>query len=151
MPERIAQACRAAGQPAPVTIPEYVRCILDSLAAAFATAIDEAEQLSGQPVDVVHVVGGGSQNALLCQLVADACGREVIAGPAEATAIGNLLVQARTHGALAGDLWDLRARLRDSLPLAAYHPRQSPRRIRASAGSWSADERRPEEDPCASP
>ncbi|MDQ1654562.1 MAG: rhamnulokinase, partial [Cryptosporangiaceae bacterium] len=147
MPERIARACREAGQPVPATIPEYVRCILDSLATAFAAAITEAEQLSGQPVDVVHLVGGGSQNALLCQLVADACGREVIAGPAEATAIGNLLVQARTHGALAGDLWDLRARLRDALPLAAYHPRDSPHRIRTSAGL-----RRPaEEDTCASP
>jgi rhamnulokinase len=144
MPERIAQACRAAGQPVPQTIPAIVRSILDSLAAAFAAAIDQAEDLSGQPVDVVHIVGGGSQNELLCQLVADATGRTVAAGPAEATALGNLLVQARTHGALSGDLWDLRACLRDGLRPATYHPREATRPARTARGTR-------QEDTCASP
>ena len=72
-------------------MPEIVRCILDSLAAAFADAVEQAERLSGQPVEVVHLVGGGAQNALLCQLTADAAGRPVVAGPVEATALGNLL------------------------------------------------------------
>jgi rhamnulokinase len=123
MPARIAQACRDAGDRVPQTPPEVVRCILDSLAAAFADAIDQAERLSGQPVEVVHVVGGGSRNPLLCQLTADACRRPVVAGPVEATALGNLLVQARTHGLVEGDLAALRARIREATALTRYEPR----------------------------
>jgi rhamnulokinase len=125
MPARILRACREAGQPIPQGIPGVVRCILDSLATAFATGIDEAERLSGHPIRTVHVVGGGSQNELLCQLIADACGRPVIAGPVEATALGNLLVQARTHGVLTGDLWSLRAELRAAVTTRQHHPRGS--------------------------
>jgi rhamnulokinase len=93
------------------------------VSAAFAAAIEEAERLSGHPVEVVHIVGGGSQNALLCQLTADAVGRPVLAGPVEATALGNLLVQARTHGALSGDLASLRARVRAKTRMHQYLPR----------------------------
>ena len=100
-----------------------MRSILDSLAATFAARITDAQRLSGKQVDVVHVVGGGSQNQLLCQLIADATGRPVVAGPVEATAIGNLLVQARTHGALQGDLWSLRAELRATVQTRNYDPR----------------------------
>ena len=125
MPARIVRACQRVGQPVPHSIPEIVRCILDSLAAAFATGIDQAEHLSGQKVDVVHIVGGGSQNTLLCQLVADASGRPVVAGPVEATALGNLLVQARTHGALRGDRWSLREHLRAAVELTSYEPRRA--------------------------
>jgi rhamnulokinase len=124
MPARIAAACRKKGTP--LTDPEpggVVRCILDSLAAAFASAVAQAEQLSGQPVEVVHIVGGGSQNTLLCQLTADAVRRPLIAGPVEATALGNLLVQARTHGVLSGDLAALRKRVRDASELQRYEPR----------------------------
>lgn len=124
MPARIAAALRKAGTP--LTDPEpggVVRCILDSLAAAFAETITQAEQLSGQPIEVVHIVGGGSQNALLCQLTADAVRRPLIAGPVEATALGNLLVQARTHGVLAGDLTELRKRVRAASELRRYEPR----------------------------
>jgi len=74
-------------------------------------------------VEVVHLVGGGARNALLCQLTADAAGRPVLAGPVEATALGNLLVQARTHGALDGDLAALRARVRATTRLDRYDPR----------------------------
>ncbi len=123
MPARIARACRDAGDAVPESPPEVVRCILDSLAAAFAAAIDDAERLSGRPVEVVHVVGGGAQNTLLCQLTADACRRPVVAGPVEATALGNLLVQARTHGAVAGDLPALRERIRRAATLTRYTPR----------------------------
>jgi rhamnulokinase len=123
MPGRIVAACRDAGDRVPKNPSEIVRCILDSLAAAFADATDQAERLSGQPVEVVHVVGGGSQNTLLCQLTADACRRPVVAGPMEATALGNLLVQARTHGAVAGDLWALRERVRRASTLRRYEPR----------------------------
>jgi rhamnulokinase len=123
MPARIARACRDADVAVPESPPEVVRCILDSLAAAFAAAIAQAERLSGQPVEAVHIVGGGAQNALLCQLTADACGRSVIAGPVEATALGNLLVQARTHGAVTGDRWVLRERIRRASSLTRYEPR----------------------------
>ncbi|MBO0823488.1 MAG: rhamnulokinase, partial [Actinobacteria bacterium] len=95
MPARIADACRATGHAAPGSRAETVRCILDSLALAHARAVTQAQDLSGQPVRVVHMVGGGSRNELLCQLTADACGLPVVAGPAEATAIGNVLIQAR--------------------------------------------------------
>ena len=84
MTERIAEACRASGQPVPATPAEFTRCILDSLALAHRQAIDQASVLADHPVDVVHVVGGGVRNALLCQLTADACGLPVVAGPAEA-------------------------------------------------------------------
>jgi rhamnulokinase len=126
MPERIVQASRRHGRPIPEPgEPEVVvRCILDSLAAAFARAVLDAERLSGHEVDVVHLVGGGSQNALLCQLTADAAGKPVVAGPVEATALGNLLVQARTHGAVSGDLAALRARVRATTRLHRYEPRR---------------------------
>ena len=71
----------------------------------------------------MHLVGGGARNALLCQLTADAAGRPVLAGPVEATALGNLLVQARTHGALDGDLAALRGRVRTATRLDRYDPR----------------------------
>jgi rhamnulokinase len=128
MPARIAEACRNTGQQPPQTRPEIVRCILDSLAITFAARVHDAARLSGQRVDVIHIVGGGSQNTLLCQLIADAAGLPVVAGPVEATALGNLLVQARTHGALTGDLWDLRAQLRAAVTTARYSPQPLPGR-----------------------
>lgn len=124
MPSRIAAACRAAGDPVPGSVAQTVRCILDSLAGAFADGVRTAEELSGVHADTIHLVGGGSRNALLCQLTADAAGRPVVAGPVEATALGNLLVQARTHGAITGDRWDLRRHLVASGPeLRTYLPR----------------------------
>ncbi|MGI3786493.1 MAG: FGGY-family carbohydrate kinase, partial [Janthinobacterium lividum] len=105
---------------------EVVRCILDSLAVAYATTVRQAEELSGQEVDVIHVVGGGSQNELLCQLTADLSGLPVLSGPVEATALGNVVVQARAHGSLSGDLGRLRAALHDQLDLRTYRP-QVPR------------------------
>jgi rhamnulokinase len=124
MPARIERACADAGHPLADRSPAAVaRCILDSLAVAFADAVADAERLSGQPVEVVHIVGGGSRNDLLCQLTADAAGRPVVAGPVEATALGNVLVQARTHGALSGDLSALRDRVRAAVRLTRYEPR----------------------------
>jgi rhamnulokinase len=119
MPSRIVEAA-GLRDPEPAAV---VRCILDSLAVAFAEAMADAERLSGRPVEVVHLVGGGSQNALLCQLTADAMGRPVVAGPVEATALGNVLVQARTHGVLSGDLAALRGRVRTASRLHRYEPR----------------------------
>jgi rhamnulokinase len=122
MPERIAEACRASGQPVPHSPAEITRCILDSLALAHRRAVEDAQRLAGHPVDVVHVVGGGTRNALLCQLTADACGLPVVAGPTEAAALGNVLVQARAHG-LVGDLAAGRRLLTRTQPLTRYEPR----------------------------
>jgi rhamnulokinase len=122
MPERIAEACRASGQPVPASPAEITRCILDSLALAHRRAVEDAQRLADHPVDVVHVVGGGTRNALLCQLTADACGLPVVAGPTEAAALGNVLVQARAHG-LVGDLASIRRLLTRTQPLTRYEPR----------------------------
>ncbi|MFH9821867.1 rhamnulokinase family protein [Streptomyces bobili] len=121
MPERIAEACRASGQPVPGTPAEVTRCILDSLALAHRRAVEDAQRLAGHPVDVVHIVGGGTRNALLCQLTADACGLPVVAGPTEAAALGNVLVQARAHG-LVDDRHAMRALLARTQPLTRYEP-----------------------------
>jgi rhamnulokinase len=122
MPARIIEACARTDQPPPASRPAMVRCILDSLAAAYARAIGDAHRLSGREIRVVHVVGGGSQNALLCQLTADACGLPIVAGPVEATALGSALVQARAHGQLSGDLESLRALVRATQPLRRFEP-----------------------------
>lgn len=118
MPARIQQWCGRT-----MTRAEIVRSILDSLAIAHRDAVADAQRLSGKEVEVVHIVGGGSHNELLCQLTADACGLPVVAGPAEATALGNVLVQARAVGAVHGTLADLRTLVRESQPLRRYLPR----------------------------
>jgi len=125
MPGRIEAACRRTDQPAPPSRAALVRCILDSLAAAFARAVRDAARLSGRPVEVVHLVGGGARNALLCQLTADACEMPVLAGPVEATAIGNVLVQARARGLLAGDLETLRGLVAATQEIRRYEPRRA--------------------------
>ena len=131
MPARIAAALVAGRRPAPDSRPGLVRCILDSLAAAFARAVHDASRLSGRTIDTVHLVGGGARNELLCRLTADACDLPVVAGPVEATALGNVLVQARTHGWLDGDLDVLRARVRATHALRRFEPG---RRAVGSAG-----------------
>jgi rhamnulokinase len=122
MPARIAAACRRLGEPVPESRAATVRCIVDSLAAAHAATVRQAQELSGQEVDVVHLVGGGARNALLCQLTADACGVPVVAGPVEATALGNVLVQARALGGVDGGLTELRARISASQAVVRYEP-----------------------------
>jgi rhamnulokinase len=122
MPARIADHCRAADQPAPESRQALVRCIMDSLARAFASCIADARRISGHEVTVVHVVGGGSRNELLCRLTADACGLPVVAGPVEATALGNVLVQARALGLIDGDLATLRSVIRATQSLRRYEP-----------------------------
>jgi rhamnulokinase len=93
---------------------EFTRCILDSLAIAYRRTLADAQELSGRHADVVHVVGGGSRNEMLCQLTADATGLPVIAGPAEATALGNVLVQARALGAAPDSLEGMRQLVRSN-------------------------------------
>lgn len=125
MPGRLAAMAAETGQPWSSDPIAVTRCIMDSLAVAYAEAITEACRLSGREVDVVHIVGGGSRNALLCQLTADTTGLPVVAGPAEGTALGNLLVQARAVGAITGDRWALRAIVRASEALVRYEPKAS--------------------------
>jgi rhamnulokinase len=123
MPDRIVSWLSSRGLPAPSEPPQIVRCILDSLALAYRRALLAAQSLSGRHADVVHIVGGGSKNELLCQLTADALGLPVVAGPAEATALGNVLVQARSLGAAPGSLDGMRALLRrGGLSLRSYSP-----------------------------
>jgi rhamnulokinase len=131
MPARIAAALLGDGQPAPSSREALVRCILDSLAAAFASAVRDAARLSGRRIDAVHLVGGGAQNDLLCRLTADAIELPVVAGPVEATALGNVLVQARARGLLAGDLETLRALVRATQDIRRYEPRTAAARRRA--------------------
>jgi rhamnulokinase len=99
-----------------------VRCVVDSLVAALARTVTEALSLTGLSAEVVHVVGGGSQNALLCQSLARALGMPVLAGPVEATALGNLLVQARAAGTIGGSLEDLRELVRRTQVITRYDP-----------------------------
>ncbi|HUG83463.1 MAG TPA: rhamnulokinase family protein [Euzebya sp.] len=132
MPSRIAEACRRSGQVPPADRAGVVRCILDSLALAHRRALGQAQQLADREVEVVHLVGGGSRNALLCQLTADACGLPVIAGPVEATAVGNVLVQARTLGAVQGGLAEMRLLVADTQVLRRYEPSGDTGRWRAA-------------------
>ncbi len=126
MPQALADFCRRSGQPAPEGIGPTIRCALESLALRYRWVLEKLEELTGQAIHVIHVVGGGSQNALLCQLTADCCRRPVLAGPVEATAIGNVLVQAIGLGVL-GSLAEARAVVRDSFALARYEPRPDDR------------------------
>ncbi|HZY85068.1 MAG TPA: rhamnulokinase family protein [Gemmataceae bacterium] len=121
MPAALADYCRRRGKPAPERPGDCVRCALEGLALAYRWVLEKLEALTGRRREVIHVVGGGSQNALLCQFTADACNRPVLAGPAEATAIGNVLVQALGLGALRS-LAEARAVVRQSFAVHTYTP-----------------------------
>ena len=122
MPKRIAALCAEAGAAVPHSPAEFASSIVESLAEAYATAIDDAERLSGSKINTVHVVGGGSQNTLLCQLTANRTGRRVLAGPVEATAVGNVLIQGRAAGLVKGELRELRALVARTFPPVEYQP-----------------------------
>ncbi|TKJ95865.1 rhamnulokinase [Plantibacter flavus] len=124
LPARIAEFLTERGRAVPQSRAEFVRCIIESLAQAFADAVHTASELSGVQVRAIHVVGGGSQNTLLCQLTADRAGIPVVAGPVEATALGNVLVQARAVGIIDGDLETLRALVARSFEPTRYEPRK---------------------------
>ncbi|WP_298482069.1 rhamnulokinase family protein [uncultured Chloroflexus sp.] len=121
MPARIRDYCRRTGQPVPETVGEIVRCCLDSLALRYQQVIDALADLTGQTITTVRIVGGGSQNALLCQLTANACRRPVVAGPTEGTALGNILVQAIAMGYLP-DLATARQVAAASVTQQRYEP-----------------------------
>jgi rhamnulokinase len=125
MPARVQQYCRRTGQPVPEGKGALVRCALDSLALKYRAVLEEIEGVLGQRLQPLHVVGGGAKNALLCQLAADAAGREVIAGPVEATAAGSVIMQAVATGRL-GSLAEGRELVRRSFDLLSYEPRRAP-------------------------
>jgi rhamnulokinase len=121
MPDTIAQLCREAGHTPPDTPGGIVRCALESLANRYRQVLESQEQLTGSRIETIHIVGGGSQNALLSQLAANACGRRVITGPVEATAIGNVLVQCLAAGEIA-TLDEAREVVRKSFEMKTYEP-----------------------------
>jgi len=121
MPEAIRDFCRGAKQPVPKTEGELVRCAYDSLALKYRETLASLEELTGEPIEVIHIVGGGSRSRLLNQCAADACRRPVIAGPVEATAMGNLLTQIRADGEL-GSLTEMREVVRASSAVRHYEP-----------------------------
>lgn len=125
MPELIRDLCRDSDQPVPESRVRIVRCIVDSLAASFAAILDTAETLADRPVHRVHLVGGGARSAELCRAVADLTGLPVIAGPVEATVLGNALVQARHFGGPA-DLRSLRTLVADTHTLVPHLPINHP-------------------------
>jgi rhamnulokinase len=129
MPERIRACCQETGQAVPETKGQIVRCALESLALEYRWVAERLDEIVGRRLPTLHIFGGGSQNKLLNQLAADATGRTVVAGPVEATAIGNILVQAVALGQLA-DIAEARALVRRSFPVDVYEPR--------SAAAWDA-------------
>jgi rhamnulokinase len=122
MAVRIQAACRGTGQPVPETKGEIVRTALDSLALKYRYVIAQMEGILGRRLEPLHIVGGGARNRLLCQLAADATGRVVVAGPVEATAAGNVLMQAIALGHV-GSLAQAREVVRRSFDIATYEPR----------------------------
>ncbi|MGK3202289.1 rhamnulokinase [Amycolatopsis sp. MEPSY49] len=134
MPARITAACAATGQRPPSSRGAMVRSILDSLALAYRRTLRAAASITGRTIDVVHIVGGGARNELLCRLTADACGVPVLAGPVEAAALGNVLVQARALGEDLPDLASMRALVRETQEVRRYEP--------SGTGDWGAAEAR---------
>jgi rhamnulokinase len=137
LPARIAGYCQQSGQLVPECHAEMTRCIVDSLALAYRAAITTAQEISGEPVEVIHMIGGGSRNSLLCQLTADACQLPVLAGPAEATSMGNLLVQAISTGAVANV-----AHARKIVGASTAPLRYNPASDRSSLLAWQTAEQK---------
>jgi rhamnulokinase len=121
MPSAIQTYCQETGQTVPEGKDTIVRCALESLALEYRTVVEQIERLMGRNYPVIHIIGGGTQNQLLNQMTADATGRIVISGPVEATAIGNILVQAVAMGDIAS-LVEGRAIVRDSFKVETYFP-----------------------------
>jgi rhamnulokinase len=121
MPEAIRQYCKRTGQTVPQTEGAILRCALESIAMKFRYTLEMCESLTGTKIDTLHIVGGGTKNRQLCQAAADACGRRVVAGPIEATAIGNLMMQAVASGDVSG-IPQAREVIRDSFEVIEYLP-----------------------------
>ncbi len=131
MPKALADFCRETGQPAPASEGQFIRCAYESLALKYRQVLGWLEELTGNGIEVIHIVGGGSKSEILNQFTADACQRPVIAGPVEATALGNLLVQVRSSGELSS-LSEIREVVRRSSAVKTFEPR-SPHAWQAAA------------------
>jgi len=125
MPARIRAACQETGQPIPQTEGQVIRTIYESLAFKYRAVLDKLVELTGRQVERLHIVGGGSRNALLNQLTANAIGRQVVAGPTEGTALGNAIVQFIALGELE-DVQQARAILSQTEQTGSYEPQDSP-------------------------
>jgi rhamnulokinase len=133
MIDKIDQFCAKTRQPVPAGVGQYVCACLRSLALSYRRTLEGLQEILGRRIGTIHIVGGGTQNELLCRMTADACARTVIAGPVEATAIGNILVQAMAMGRIKS-LEDLRAVVRRNFPVKRYEP--------ANAAAWDGDYQR---------
>jgi rhamnulokinase len=122
MVRSIRKYCKHTGQPEPSTVGAMVRCILESLALKYRWGLDALEDLVEKRLDTIHIVGGGSRNDLLCQFCSNACDRPVVSGPAEATALGNIMVQALSTGFLT-DLASGREAISASIRQRHFEPR----------------------------
>jgi rhamnulokinase len=122
MPTRIREYCEETGQPVPLETATLFRVIFESLALKYTWVVEQLSAVTGQQIDRIHIVGGGSQNELLCQMTANASKREVVAGPVEATAIGNIVIQAIASGELR-DLPEARELIARSFPMKTYEPK----------------------------
>jgi rhamnulokinase len=123
MPEAIRQYCRETDQPSPESHADFVRCILESLALKYRATLDQLRRLNPRAMSRIHLIGGGAQNGLLCQFTANATGLPVLVGPIEATATGNIMVQALASGDVQS-LADMRKTVRDSFQSVSYEPRE---------------------------
>jgi rhamnulokinase len=121
MPETIREFCRETNQPVPKSEGALIRCVLESLALKYNAVLGSLEELTGERIEVIHIVGGGSRNGFLDQLTANACQRPIIAGPVEATVLGNVLIQARTAGEI-GSLEEMRQCVAASTQIARFNP-----------------------------
>jgi len=126
MPKAIQNFCAETGQPIPKTAGELIRCAYESLALKYRQVLGWLEELTGNSIEAIHIVGGGSKSELLNQFTADACQRPVFAGPTEATAMGNLLVQARSNGEISS-LSEIRRIVRESTVVREFQPGGSAR------------------------
>ena len=124
MPQAIRELCAMTGQPVPENEGEIIRCALQSLALRYRGVMGMLEELVGTSLNTIHIVGGGTNNKLLCQMAADSCNRRVVAGPVEATAIGNLMLQAVADGAV-GSIAQAREIVRDSFEVQEYLPQHT--------------------------
>jgi rhamnulokinase len=125
MPQAIREACRASGQSIPESPGAVIRCALESLALKFRQVLGWLEEITGSRIAMIHIVGGGAQNELLCQMTADACNIPVAAGPVEATAIGNLMMQAVAAGEVVS-IAEARGVIRSSFNIVHYDPHREP-------------------------
>lgn len=122
MPTALADFCKSTGQPVPENPAQFARCVFDSLALKYRAVIDSLKVISDKKIEKIHVIGGGSQNELLCQFTANATGLPVVAGPAEGTAIGNIMVQAMGLGHVKS-LAEIRQTIKNSFEFKSYQPK----------------------------